>query len=221
MRRFRSGILTMVLGVSLALGATGAASASCSAPKLESEALLCQANAIKQRRVQTVVAGAVVGALIGNLLTNPGGGDKTRATIEGAMAGGLAGYWLSVQNEIEKTKASDAARKTEVKARAAAEAKRQKASASKLNSELKLALLRSPSTAEDPKKREEQLAQIAKAANLGAQQAKDSGEGYTQVSQQMNTPVDARPMFTPTASSFAQTKAKACSQMQHPGSYCS
>lgn len=101
------------------------------------------------------------------------------------------------------------------------EARRQKTSASNLNKELKLALLRSPSTADDPKKREAQLAQIAQAAKLGAQQAQDSGTGYTQVSQQMNTPVDARPMFASTAASFQQTQKQACSQMQHPGSVCS
>jgi hypothetical protein len=221
MQKARGWVFPAVLGAALLATPVHADTLNCAAPRLESEALLCQANVIRQRRVGTVVLGAAVGALLGNLVAKNSGGDRTAATVTGAMAGGLAGYWLSVQNEIEKTKASAAARKTEVKVRAAAEARRQKTSASHLSSELKVALLRSPSSANDPKKREAELAQIAKAANLGVQQAQDSGNGYTQVSQQMNTPVDARPMFAPTAASFKQTRDKACSQMQNPGSYCS
>ncbi len=221
MRGFGKWFGVLILGLSLHSGPAFAGYLNCAAPKVESEALLCQANAIRQRRVGTVIGGAVAGAILGNLLAQSNGGDRTGATVAGAMAGGLAGYWLSVQNEIQANKASDAARKTEVKARAYTEAKRQKTSASNLNSELKLALLRSPSTAQDPKKREAQLAQIAQAANLGVQQAQDSGQGYTQVAAQMNTPVDARPLFAPAASSFQQTRIKACSQMQSPGSYCS
>lgn len=221
MRRILNWTLPMAIGVCLVAGPLSAEALNCSAPRLESEALLCQANVIKQRRTQTVIAGAVVGALLGNLLAKSSGGNRTSATAMGALAGGLTGYWLSVENEITKTKASDKARRSEVQARAAAEVKRQKTSASHLNEELKVALLRSPSAADDPKRREAQLAQIAKAANLGAQQAQDSGQGYTQVAQQMNTPVDARPMFAPAATSFQNTKVKACSQMQHPGSYCS
>ena len=221
MGRILNWTLALAIGGSLAAGPMAAGTLNCQAPRLESEALLCQADVIKKRRVQTVVAGAVVGALLGNLLAKNSGGDRTTATALGAVAGGLTGYWLSVENEIKANKASDKARQSEIKARAAAEAKRQKTSASHLNDELKVALLRSPSAADDPKKREAQLAQIAKAANLGAQQAQDSGQGYTQVSQHLNTPVDARPMFAPAASSFQSTKAKACGQMQHPGSYCS
>ena len=220
MRRFFSWVVTLVIGLSLA-GPVSATLLNCAKPKFESEALLCQANAIRQRRAGTVAMGAIAGALLGNLLAQNSGGDRTAGTVAGAMAGGLAGYWLSVQNEIEAIKASASARKIEVKARASMEARRQKTSASNLNKELKLALLRSPSTADDPKKREAQLAQIAQAAKLGAQQAQDSGTGYTQVSQQMNTPVDARPMFAATAASFQQTRNQACSQMQHPGSICS
>lgn len=220
MRRIFSWVVTLAVGLSLA-GPVSATVLNCAKPKVESEALLCQANAIRQRRAGTVAMGAIAGALLGNLLAQNTGGDRTAGTVAGAMAGGLAGYWLSVQNEIEATKASASARKTEVKARASVEARRQKTSASNLNKELKLALLRSPSTADDPKKREAQLAQIAQAAKLGAQQAQDSGTGYTQVSQQMNTPVDARPMFASTAASFQQTRNQACSQMQHPGSICS
>lgn len=220
MRKFRNWFGGLAVGLTLVGGPAAATTLNCSAPRLESEALLCQANVIRQRRVETVVAGALVGALLGNLLAQGNGGDRTGATVAGAMAGGLAGYWLSVQNEIKANKASDSARKAEVRARASAEAHRQRTSASNLNAELKLALLRSPSTAQDPKKREAQLAQIAQAANLGVQQAQDSGQGYTQVSQQLNTPVDARPLFAPTASSFQQTRVKACSQMQNPGNYC-
>ena len=221
MRDFRNWIGGLVVGLTLFGGATEAYALNCAAPRVESEALMCQANVIRQRRVQTVVAGAVVGALLGNLRAGGSGGDRTGATVAGAMAGGLAGYWLSISNEIKANNASDSARKNEVRARASAEARRQRTSASNLNAELKLALLRSPSTAQDPKKREAQLAQIAQAANLGVQQAQDSGQGYTKVSQQLNTPVDAQPMFAPAASSFQQTRNKACSQMQRPGSYCS
>lgn len=220
MRGFRKTIGILSLGLSLVTAPSFADQLNCAAPRVESEALLCQANVIRQRRIGTVVSGAVMGALLGNLMAQGSGGDRTGATVAGAMAGGLAGYWLSVQNEIQADQASDAARKSELKARAYTEAKRQKTSAANLNSELKLTLLRSPSTAQDPQKREAQLAQIAQAANLGIQQAQDSGQGYTQVAAQMNTPVDAQPMFTPTANSFAQTRAKACSQMQNPGNYC-
>ena len=219
MRKFCIWVIAATIGLSMVVPAQATA-LNCAAPKYESEVLLCQASLIRQRRAGTVAAGAIIGALVGNLLAQNSGGDRTTGTIAGALAGGLAGYWLSVQNEIEKTKASDSARKSEVTARASAEARRQKTSASNLNKELKLALLRSPSTASDPKKREAQLAQIAQAANLGVQQAQDSGTGYTQVSQQMNTPVDARPMFASTAASFQNTRNQACSQMQHPGSFC-
>ncbi len=221
MGRLLNWTMSLAIGVALVAGPVSSETLNCKAPRVESEALLCQAEVIKKRRVQTVVAGAVVGALLGNLLAKGNGGDRTAATAAGALAGGLTGYWLSVENEIKATKASDKARKSEIQARASAEAKRQKTSASHLNDELKVALLRSPSAADDPKKREAQLAQIAKAANLGAQQAQDSGQGYTQVAQHLDAPVDARPMFAPAASSFQSTKAKACSQMQHPGSYCS
>lgn len=221
MGRILNWTLALGLGVSLLAGPGFAGALNCKAPRVESEALLCQAEVIKKRRVQTVLAGAVVGALLGNLLAKNSGADRSAAMAAGALAGGLSGYWLSVENEIKKTQASDKARQNEVKVRAVAEAKRQKTSASNLNKELKVALLRSPSAADDPKKREAELAQIAKAANLGAQQAQDSGQGYTQVSQRLNAPVDARPMFAPAASSFQSTKEKACGQMQHPGSYCS
>lgn len=214
MKRFFVALLGLSLLAEPAL-------ANCAAPKLASEALLCQADAIRARRVSTVVGGALAGALIGNLLTHGGNGDKTRATVAGAMAGGLAGYWLSVSNEIKAQKASESARKSEVKARAAREAKSQKAGASALKAELKTALLRSPSTNEDAKKREEHLAQIAKAAKLGAQQANDSGNGYTQVAADMGTSYDARPAFHGTAASYEETRAKACAGMAHPGNYCS
>ena len=95
---------------------------NCAKPPLESVRLLCQANAIKARRVQTVIGGAVVGALLGNLMAKATGGSRTDSTIAGAAAGGLAGYWLSVQNEIAKKSASQTAQAAELKARAAADA---------------------------------------------------------------------------------------------------
>ncbi len=195
--------------------------ADCAAPKLASEALLCQADQIRARRAGTVIGGALAGALIGNLLTQGGGGDKTRATVAGALAGGLAGYWLSVSNEIKAKKASDAARASEVKSRAVRDAKAQKTQAAALKSELKVALLRSPSTNEDAKKREEHLASIAKAAQLGAQNAQDSGNGYTNVAADLGSSYDARPGFASTAASYQDIKAKACAGMTRPGNYCS
>ena len=194
---------------------------NCTKPTLESQRLLCQASAIKARRVQTVVGGAVVGALLGNLMAKATGGSRTDATIAGAAAGGLAGYWLSVQNEIAKKTASQTAQSAELKARAVADAAVQKKSAASLKGELKTVLLRSPGTAADEQKRQAAIAQIAQAADLGAKQASDSGQGYTAVGQQLGTPVDARPMFAATASDFGKTKQDACARLTRPGSYCS
>lgn len=194
---------------------------NCAKPPLESVRLLCQANAIKARRVQTVIGGAVVGALLGNLMAKATGGSRTDSTIAGAAAGGLAGYWLSVQNEIAKKSASQTAQAAELKARAVADASVQKKSAAALKGELKTVLLRSPGTAADEQKRQAAIAQIAQAADLGAKQASDSGQGYTAVGQQLGTPVDARPMFAATASDFGKTKQDACARLTRPGSYCS
>jgi outer membrane lipoprotein SlyB len=213
---------TLVLAVSLlAFFLTESALAgplNCTNPELESVRLLCKANEIKARRVQTVVGGALAGALIGNLLAKQNGGNTDQATIAGALAGGLSGYWLSVQNEIAAKSASATARAAEVKARAAAEVKRQKASAVNLRAELKTVMLRS---SDDPKKREAALAQIAQAANLGIRQAQDSAKGYTQVGAGLGANVNGNSMFASTATDFNRTRVEACSQLSRPGSYCS
>jgi outer membrane lipoprotein SlyB len=190
---------------------------NCANPTLESVRLLCKANEIKARRVQTVVGGALAGALIGNLLAKQNGGNADQATIAGALAGGLTGYWLSVQNEIAAKTASQSARAAEVKARAAAEVRRQKASAVNLRAELKTVLLRS---SDDPKKREAALAQIAQAANLGVRQAQDSAKGYTQVGAGLGTQVNGNNMFAATATDFNRTRVEACAQLARPGAYC-
>ncbi len=190
---------------------------NCTNPTLESVRLLCKANEIKARRVQTVVGGALAGALLGNLLAKQNGGNADQATIAGALAGGLTGYWLSMQNEIKAKNASASAQAAEVKARAAAEVKRQRASATTLRAELKTVLLRS---SDDPKKREAALAQIAQAANLGVRQAQDSAQGYTQVGAGLGTNVNGNSMFANTATDFNRTRMDACSQLARPGSYC-
>jgi len=190
---------------------------SCSNPTLESVRLLCKANEIKARRVQTVVGGALAGALLGNLLAKQNGGNTDQATIAGALAGGLTGYWLSIENEIKAKTASASARAAEVKARAAADVQRQRASATNLRAELKTVLLRS---SDDPKKREAQIAQIAQAANLGIRQAQDSAQGYTRVGAGVGANVNGNSMFAATATDFNRTRTEACSQLARPGSYC-
>ena len=65
---------------------------NCAKPPLESVRLLCQADAIKARRVPTVIGGAVGGGLLGNLMAKATGGSRSDATIALAAAGGLAGY---------------------------------------------------------------------------------------------------------------------------------
>ena len=149
------------------------------------------------------------------------GGSRTDATIAGAAAGGLAGYWLSVQNEIAKKTASQTAQAAELKARAVADAAVQKKSEASLKGALKTVLLRSPGTAADEQKRQAAITQIAQAADLEAKQASDSGQGYTAVGQQLGTPVDARPMCATTASDLGRTKQDACAKLTHPGSFCS
>ena len=190
---------------------------NCAKPTLESVRLLCKANEIKARRVQTVVGGAIAGALLGNLLAKQSGGNTDQATIAGALAGGLTGYWLSVENEIKAKSASQSARAAEVKARAATEVKRQRASAVNLRAELKTVMLRS---SDDPKKREAALAQIAQAASLGVRQAQDSAKGYTQVGAGLGTPVNGNSLFAQTATDFNRTRVEACSQLTRPGAYC-
>ena len=194
---------------------------NCAKPTLESVRLLCKANDIKARRVQTTMGAAVVGALLGNILAQQGGGNRTNATVAGVVAGGLTGYWLSVQNEIAAQNASQSARATEVKARATADAKAQRTSATNLHAELKTVLLRSPSAGEDPKRHQEELAQIAQAADVGMRQAQQSGQGYTAVGQGLGTPVDGKGMFASSANDFYKTRTDACAQMTQPGSYCS
>lgn len=190
---------------------------NCQKPTLESVRLLCKAKEIKSRRVESVVGGALAGALIGNLLAQQSGSNARDAMIKGAIAGGLTGYWLNLQNEIAAKHASQKARAAEVKAQAAAEAKRQRASAANLRAELKTVLLRS---SDDPKKREEAIAQVAQAAALGVQQAQNSAKGYTAVGEGLGAPVNGNQTFASAASDFDKTRKAACAEMARPGSYC-
>ena len=211
--------INLILSALLCLGLASPAFAgtlNCTKPTLESVRLLCKANEIKARRVQTVVGGAIAGALIGKILNKNGNDDQ--AMIAGAIAGGLTGYWMNLQNEIAAKAASQKARAAEIKAHAAAEAKRQRASATNLRTELKTVLLRS---SDDPKKREAAIAQVAQAAALGVQQAQDSAKGYTKVGEGLGAPVNGNSVFASTANDFNKTRIDACSQLAHPGSYCS
>ena len=194
---------------------------NCAKPTLESERLLCQASAIKARRVQTTIGAAVLGALLGNLTAQQSGGNRTTGTVAGAVAGGLTGYWLNLQNEIAAKNASQTARAAEIKARASSEAKRQRTSATNLHAELKTVLLRSPSAGEDPARHQEELAQIAQAADIGLRQAQQSAQGYTSVGQGLGTPLDGNSLFAPSTNDFYKTKNDACAQLTRPGSYCS
>jgi uncharacterized protein YcfJ len=207
----------LILSALLLWSHPAVAKLDCANPTLESVRLLCKANEIKARRVQTVVGGALAGALLGNLLAKQNGGNADQAMIAGAVAGGLTGYWLSMQNEIKANNASARAQAAEVKARAAADVKRQRASVTTLRAELKTVLLRS---SDDPKKREAALAQIAQAAHLGVRQAQDSAKGYTQVGAGLGTNVNGNQMFASTATDFNRTRIEACSQLARPGSYC-
>ena len=207
-----SGLLCLGLGAPAVSGTL-----NCAKPALESVRLLCKAKEIKGRRVQTVVGGALAGALIGNLLAKRNGGNADQAMIAGAIAGGLTGYWMNLQNEIAAKSASQKARAAEIKAHAATEAKRQRASATNLRAELKTVLLRS---SDDPKKREAAIAQVAQAATLGLQQAQDSAKGYTKVGEGLGTPVNGNSVFASSANDFNRTRVDACSQLTNPGAYC-
>ena len=211
--------INLILSALLCMGLSAPAIAgtlNCTNPTLESVRLLCKANEIKARRVQTVVGGAIAGALIGKILNKNGNDDQ--AMIAGAIAGGLTGYWMNLQNEIAAKAASQKARAAEIKAHAAAEAKRQRASATNLRTELKTVLLRS---SDDPKKREAAIAQVAQAAALGVQQAQDSAKGYTKVGEGLGAPMNGNSVFASSANDFNKTRIDACSQLAHPGSYCS
>ena len=208
-----SGLLCLSLGAPAASGTL-----NCGRPALESVRLLCKANEIKARRVQTVVGGAIAGALIGKLLAQGNSGNDDQAVIAGAIAGGLTGYWMNLQNEIAAKNASQKARAAEIKAHAASEAKRQRASAANLKTELKTVLLRS---SDDPKKREAAIAQVAQAAALGVRQAQDSAKGYSKVGEGLGAPVDGNNLFAASANDFNRTRVEACSQLAQPGSYCS
>lgn len=210
--------ILMILLLALLPGMAVAGALNCTQPPLESVRLLCKANEIKARRVQTVIGGALAGALLGNLLAQQNGGNTKNATILGAVAGGLTGYWLSVQNEIAANNASQTARAAELKARVAAEVKRQRTSATNLHTELRTVLLRS---SDDPKKREAAIAQVAQAADLGLRQAQDSAQGYTRVGDGLGAPVNGNGSFAPAANSFYNTRNEACAQLTRPGSYCS
>ena len=213
-------ILLLVFGLIMAQvpGAASANPLNCANATVESVRLLCKANEIKARRVQTVVGGALAGALLGNLLAKQNGGNTDQATLLGAVAGGVTGYWLSIQNEIAANNASQSARAAELKARVAAESKRQRTSATNLHTELRTVLLRS---GDDPKKREAAIAQVAQAANLGLRQAQDSAQGYTRVGDGLGTPINGNSTFAPAANSFYGTRNEARAQMARPGSYCS
>ena len=214
---FGLGLLILPLAEPTAANAT----VNCTKPTLESVRLLCKSNEIKARRVQTTAGAAIAGALLGNILAQQSGGNRTNAIVAMAAAGGLTGYWLSVQNEIAAKNASQSARAAELKARAAADAKAQRTSATNLHAELKTVLLRSPGAGEDPKRHQEELAQIAQAADVGMRQAQQSGQGYTAVGQGLGTPVDGKGMFASSANDFYKTRTDACAKMTRPGSYCS
>jgi outer membrane lipoprotein SlyB len=210
-------ILIAALCVLVLSGPAMANGLNCAKPPLESVRLLCKANEIKARRVQTVVGSAIAGALLGNLLAKKNGGNVDQATIAGALAGGLTGYWLNLQNEIAAKNASQKARAAEIKTRAATEARSQRASAANLHTELRTVLLRS---SDDPKKREAAIAQVAQAAALGVQQAQDSAKGYTSVGEGLGTPVNGNSVFAQSANDFNRTRVEACSQLARPGAYC-
>lgn len=210
--------MNLILSALLCLGLASPAfsgTLNCTKPTLESVRLLCKANEIKARRVQTVVGGAIAGALIGKILNKNGNDDQ--AMIAGAIAGGLTGYWMNLQNEIAAKAASQKARAAEIKAHAAAEAKRQRASAANLRTELKTVLLRS---SDDPKKREAAIAQVAQAAALGLRQAQDSAKGYTKVGDGLGAPVNGNSVFASTATDFNTTRVNACAELAQPGAYC-
>ena len=216
----KSILSTLTLCLALGGSLAGATTLSCTNPTLESVRLLCKANEIKSRRVQTALGGALVGALLGNILAQQSGGSRTDATIAGAVAGGLTGYWLNLQNEIAAKNASQSARAAEVKAQASAEAKRQRVSATNLHTELRTVLLKSPAVSTDPIKREAQIAQIAAAANVGVAQAQQSAQGYTKVGDGLGTPVNGNSLFASTANDFGKTRQEACAQLTRPIPSC-
>lgn len=193
---------------------------NCTNPTKESVRLLCKANEIRARRVQTVIGGALAGALLGNLLAKQNGTNASRAATIGAIAGGLTGYWLNVQNEIKAKSASQTARAAELKAMAAAEAKRQRTSATNLHAELKTVLLRSPSASDDPSKHQIEIAQIARAADVGLRQAQNSAQGFTKVGDGLGAPLNGNNLFASTATDFSRTRTEACSQLTRPESFC-
>lgn len=214
-------LLSLTLLLLQGVEAAAATKINCAKPAKESERLLCQAEQIKARRVGSAVGGAVVGAVLGNLLAKATGGDRSQGTVAGAVAGGLTGYWMNLQNEIKARHASQAAQAAELKALAAKDAKRQKTSAVQLKAELKTVLLRSPGASEDAKRRQEEIAQIAAAADLGQRQAAQSAQGYAAVGNGIGAPLNGNSLFAATANDFGQTRRAACAQLTRKGSVCS
>ena len=100
-------------------------------------------------------------------------------------------------------------------------AKRQKTSAVQLKAELKTVLLRSPGASEDAKRRQEEIAQIAAAADLGQRQAAQSAQGYAAVGNGIGAPLNGNSLFAATANDFGRTRQAACAQLTRKGSVCS
>ncbi len=73
--------ILLILLLALLPGMAVAGSLNCTQPPLESVRLLCKANEIKARRVQTVIGGALAGALLGNLLAQQNGGNPKATNL--------------------------------------------------------------------------------------------------------------------------------------------
>ena len=192
-----------------------AVSASCEAPQRESERLLCRADVVQQQRWQASTGGLVVGAIVGGLVAQAVGEDARRGAAIGGGLGALAGYWGSVaeQRKLERMSKSEARR--ELAALEAAERRRLEESAARLSREFEQAW----DTA-DPAERDARLDRVARAAQVGQQDAQNQRDGINGLADRMG--LDGRPgdgMAQP-FTMMSRLKEKSCDAMFQTNQYC-
>ena len=155
---------------------TDVSTGMCAQPQLASERLICLERKLKSETVQYSVGGALLGAALGAVVADMNGEDKRNGALIGAAAGGLAGYWLNVQRQIQANHASKSAQAKEL-ALFSAQRERQ------MNEELRalraeLAAVRRLKDADEKRIR---LLQIQMAAQNGAIYSEESRDGAVAV----------------------------------------
>lgn len=151
-------------------------SGMCAQPRFASERLICLERKLKSETVQYSVGGALLGAALGAVVADMNGEDKRNGALIGAAAGGLAGYWLNVQRQIQANNASKSAQATELALLSAEREKQMNAELLALRAEL--ATVRRLKDADEKRIR---LLQIQMAAQNGASYSQESRDGAAAV----------------------------------------